>query len=414
MADTARASSATASALVVVGAATMVANAAAYFLSMGAARLLSVPGYGAFGSLLAIAFIGSTAAVAVQTVAARRFAAHGTGDGELPKLLAAHTIRLSLGIVALGALTSWPLAVALGVSVLDVLMTFAAIAASAPGFSALGFLQGVERFSRFSLAYVLVSVLRAAGGLTALAASPSVTGGCLGLLLGTIVGSGAAMALARHPWALRPRSAGIAAEVRLMVLSLLGLYVLSNVDVLLARALLDAETSGLYAVGALVAKVAFFVPAFILSVLFPRIASGAGNASWTALFWTALVGLAVTGVVALSSDLVVAVLGGAKYAAVAPLAPWFALEGSAFAVVQVVLYTGFSRLSSMETRAVWVALTCQVALVWWWFHDSIAHIVGTTTVVSLALVLGTIWYQRVKGRAPDPIDTGHEPRQELQ
>ena len=86
-----------------VGVATMISNAAAYLLSMGAARLLSVPGYGAFGSLLAISLIGSTAAVSAQTVAARQFAANATHEPERRLTLASHTMRLSLAILLAGA-----------------------------------------------------------------------------------------------------------------------------------------------------------------------------------------------------------------------------------------------------------------------------------------------------------------------
>lgn len=399
-----RTRSGTASALALVGLAAMASNAAAYLLSMGAARLLSVPGYGALGSLLALSLIGSAASVAVQSAAARQFAAHGTSP-ERRRLLAAHALRIALWITAGGAVAALPVLLTLGVSWLEAFLTFAAIAAAVPGFSALGFLQGREQFSRFSLAYVLISSLRAAGGLTALVISPTVTAACWGILAGSIVGSGLAMLLAGHPIAVLPRSRAVAREIRLMMVAVLGLYVLSNTDVLLARTFLDPEDSGLYAVGALVAKVAFFLPSFVLSVLFPRIASGTSRASTMALLATVAIGLAGAGLSVPLRDLVVFVLGGEKYESVAPLVPLFALLGATFAVVQVVLYTGFSRLSPVESRMVWFALAVQVSVVALLFHDTLVHIVTTTLMVSLALVTVTIWYQHARERA-----TGRGPR----
>lgn len=392
---TVRTRAGTMSALALVGVAAMVSNAAAYLLSMGAARMLSVPGYGALGSLLALSLIGSTASVAVQSVAARQFAAHGSTT-QRRRLLAAHTARLAGWIAVAGLGAAWPLSTALGISWLEAFLTVAAIAAAVPGFSALGFLQGDERFTRFSLAYVALASLRAGGGLAALAIHPSVLSACLGLLAGTALGSALAMVLARHPLAIGPRSTLVNHEIRLMTMAILGLYVLSNTDVLLARTFLDPEASGLYAVGALVAKVAFFLPSFVLSVFFPRIASGTARASTTALVTTATIGLLFAGATAVLSDLVVLVLGGEKYTSVAPAVPLFALLGGAFAVAQVVLYTGFSRLSSVESRMVWVALGVQVGVVGLALHDTLVEIAATTTVVSLVLAAVTIWYQHAR------------------
>ena len=60
--------------------------------------------------------------------------------------------------------------------------------------------------------------------------------------------------------------------------ALLALYVATSIDVLLARFWLPGAESGVYAVGALVSKVAFWLPSFVAVVTFPGWpTSGAGR-----------------------------------------------------------------------------------------------------------------------------------------
>ena len=72
----------------------------------------------------------------------------------------------------------------------------------------------------------------------------------------------------------------------------------------------------------------------------------------------------------------------------------FALEGSAFALVQVLLY---ARLAAQDRRAVamvWVALVALVVAVVFFFHDTVAQIVITVVVVSLALTIVGLFMDR--------------------
>jgi uncharacterized membrane protein YoaK (UPF0700 family) len=82
------------------------------------------------------------------------------------------------------------------------------------------------------------------------------------------------------------------------------------------------------------------------------------------------------------------ILGGAQYVELGSEAWLFALEGSAFALVQVLLY---ARLAAQDRRAVltvWVALVVLVGIVALWRHNSVAEIV--TTVVAVSLVLAVV------------------------
>jgi len=100
-------------------------------------------------------------------------------------------------------------------------------------------------------------------------------------------------------------------------------------------------------------------------------------------------------------DFVIRVLGGAQYANLGHEAWLFALEGSAFALVQVLLY---ARLASEDRRAVatvWVGLAALVAVVALWRHGSVAQIVTTVVAVSLVLtVVGLIMDRRHAPTSP--------------
>ena len=165
------------------------------------------------------------------------------------------------------------------------------------------------------------------------------------------------------------------------------LYLLTNIDVLLARVFLTEELSGEYSVGVLLAKIAFFLPNAIILVLFPKMAAGnARRAVFVAAGLTACVGVAITAFALAFGPFVIRVLGGPQYVGDLGDQAWlFALEGSAFALVQVLLY---ARLATQDRRAVamvWIALAALVAIVVGWRHDTVAEIVTSVVLVALAL-----------------------------
>jgi Na+/melibiose symporter-like transporter len=85
----------------------------------------------------------------------------------------------------------------------------------------------------------------------------------------------------------------------------------------------------------------------------------------------------------------------------------FALEGSAFALVQVLLY---ARLAAQDRRAVilvWAGLIALVTSVSLWFHNSVEEIVTTVVVISLVLtVIGLLLDRRssISGTVIEPIE----------
>ncbi len=375
-------------ALVVVAAATMFANAAAYGMSLVAARQLPPAEFGSFGALLSLSIIASTIAIACQTVAARRVAAHP--DASRREETHAHALGLASAAALLGvsvALTPAVCAV-LDVSAVAASSVLASVAVAVVGFTALGVLQGHQSHLRFGAAYAALGALRAAGTVAAAAVHPTVDAAAIGMLLGSTVGTVAAVAWGRR----LPRRGRVPRdafrELARNVGSMLGLYVFINLDVLLARAYLTPAASGTYAVGSLVAKIAFFLPTSVITVLFPRIAAEAAHGyRRLALGATAAVGAVFTAACALGPGLVLELAGGDTYAAIGPHLWLFALQGSAFAVAQAAV---LARLASREARAalpVWAATVAFAAAVVLGWHASVLQIVTTSLVVTAALVV---------------------------
>lgn len=380
-----------------VGVATAVANACAYAFTAVAARALGPGDFGAVGALLAVVLVASVPALALQAVAARRTAVSPpeAGDG-LDRVLLRTAFRLGAGVAAVVAATTpflqaylrlddpssvlwlalslWPLTVVHAVQ---------------------GLLQGRERFAALSAVFVLAGALRLVAGVLVVLAGGEVAA----VLAATAVGYAAAAA-ASVVLVLRPERSdadrrtaerGVGVETATAALGLLGLILLTNVDVLLARRHLPPRESGLYAAGAVFAKVAFWAPQAVVVLAFPTLASGRS----ATVLRTALVAVGGCGAVlvvgaALLGPLAVRLVFGEEYAEVARLAWVFTALGAALAVAQVLVFSGIAARTTRLAVLVGVAIAAEVAVISAFRHDSVLDIVGTALAAAAALcVVGT-------------------------
>ena len=375
--------------LFLVGAATMVGNGAAFLLSMVAARVLGPTDFGAFGALIGILLILVTVAIATQALAARRVATAGADRAEVEGQLIRLAAIVGGAMIALGVALAWPLGVVFTIPAVAVATGIASLGFVIFGSAAMGIAQGREERVRFSVAFILLNGSRAAGGVLGVVVFGSVVGVGIGVLIGCMVG--AVIAYRRvcpGAWSASiPK--GMGSELGHIVHALMVLFSLTNVDVLLARIFLTETGSSEYSVGVLLAKIAFFLPNAIIIVLFPKMSAGGSRRPvLVATGLTAVVGAGVTVVAWLFGGLVVRILGGPDFVSMGDVMWLFALEGSAFALIQVLLY---SRLASQDTRAViavWVSLIALVSIVALWRNDSLVQIV--TTVVGVSLVLAVV------------------------
>ena len=244
-------------------------------------------------------------ALAVQLVAARRTAARAA-RGTDPRL----------GALGLGAGGAVGLVVVLAAPLLDRYLhlggPWAAVSLGASllptggTFAAQGVVQGSERFGRLALLLVVAGGTRCAGGALPAAAGWGVTGVITGTLVAAVVTMAVAVAVVPAAFGL-PGTGGVRGpgswgrlwrDVAGSSTSTAGLLTFVNLDVLLARHSLPAAASGVYAVGSLFTKVAFWGPAFLATLLYPRMTAAAtrDRAVAAALGLTAGLGAAVVAV----------------------------------------------------------------------------------------------------------------------
>ncbi|EGD53254.1 polysaccharide biosynthesis protein [Gordonia neofelifaecis NRRL B-59395] len=117
-----------------------------------------------------------------------------------------------------------------------------------------------------------------------------------------------------------------------------------SLDLLLSRSVLSSSDAGVYALGAVATKAAFWLPQAIGVVVYPRLADPLRSAVALrgAVRVLSLIGLATTVVAALGGGLVPVVISD-DYRPVAGLMWLFALTGALLAILQLMLLTAIAR-----------------------------------------------------------------------
>ena len=275
-------------AFLVVAPAMAAANALNYAFNLVMSRLLGPADYGALGALLALVLVGTVPGVALQAVVARHTTLAGRAVGRLWSrvLVAVLAVGGALGLLALAA--SPAVAAFLHLPSLGPCLWLAAALLPLPLLSAVqGMLQGREWFGLLAAVLLVAAAGRLAVGLGLVEGGLGVEGA----LAATAIGSAVAVLVAvprlraqggwehvRRGWRWPGRGspgAAVAGEVAAAAAGVLGLLLLANVDVLLARHFLPAEASGLYAAGAVLTKIAFWAPQFVVTLVFPRLVTAA-------------------------------------------------------------------------------------------------------------------------------------------
>ena len=381
---------------IVVAAGTTVANLLSYGLSLAGARLLAPEQYGVFVALLAVTLVASVPALALQAVVAVRVVRAGGTSGRATAEavglgLAAGGTMLVVGVLAAPVLDRF---LSLGGPAAAVWVA-AGVAATTVLAALQGIAQGRRDFHRLAAILIVYAAARVAGGIAGLLVLGDVTGALAGVAAGVLASSAVAWLLVGRP---RPARGGWrVAELLVAGQALAGLYLLTNLDPVLARHYLPATASGLYGAGAVLAKAAFFLPQAVVLVLLPQLAASPrpGRTLWTGLAVLAGLGLLMTGVTRLAGGLAVAAVGGPAYRELAGPAWMFVAVGSALGVVQLLLYAQLAADRGRATIAVWVIVAAEAVLVATVAHHSLTEVVGAALAVALtATVLGLSWTAR--------------------
>jgi len=385
-----------------IAAASFVAIGLSYVFLLAAGRLLGSDDYGALAALLGLLTVVLLPTSALQLAVSREMSRRrAIGDEEGADAFGRATLRLSLiataPVVAVAFALVLPLRELLNIeSTTAVTLAMAGLVASLALPVAMGVLQGYERFHAVAALFVLPFALRL--GLFAVAAWAGfrLSGAVFAAVAGGIATALVAVALLREPLrrgarAARPALRPFFRYLWPVVVGLIGIAVLTNVDLLVVKARFAADEAGEYAVASAFARVAFFLPATILAVLFPRTAARHARGEETAdilgrsLIVTAVFGGALAVFYAMTGRGLVHTSFGAEFAEGGELLVPFTLSMVLFALANVL--AGF-HLSRGETRYAWIvagAVPAQIAVLAI-VPDSVRGVIWADVAVGIAVI----------------------------
>ena len=260
---------------------------------------------------------------------------------------------------------------------------------------ATGVLQGYDRFRAVAVVYVVPFALRLGLLLLLTAAGFRLGGAVFAAVAAGVVTALLAVVLVRAPVRRGTRVAWQELEPFLrylwpVVVGLTGIALLTNVDLLVVRARFT-DDAGSYAAASAFARIAFFLPATILTVLFPRTAARQARGEDTAdilgrsLTVTAIFGGALAVFYWMTGRGLIHTSFGGEFASGGDLVVALTISMTLFALANVLV--GF-HLSRGETRYAWivaVAIPVQIAVLAL-VPDSASAVVTADIVVGLALL----------------------------
>jgi O-antigen/teichoic acid export membrane protein len=244
-----------------------------------------------------------------------------------------------------------------------------------------------------------VGVARTLPGVVALALGAGVTGALTATVLGAAV---AAAVIWLIVFSDRPVDAVVSEAVALrLVLHAsqvqLVLIALSSVDLLAARPILGEHDAGVYALGTIATKAAFWLPQAIGVVLYPQLADAAktSEALRTAVLWLVGIAAVVVAGAAICSPLVPTVAGD-DYRPMVPILWLIALTGSSLSVLQVGLLAAIARDRTRIALLSWLVLAAEAILVVVLAHSivTLAVIAASCAVAGTVLTLGALGVTR--------------------
>ncbi|WP_051246654.1 lipopolysaccharide biosynthesis protein [Nocardioides halotolerans] len=371
----------------VIAVAMGVMNLSTYGYTVLAAHTVGKEAYGAFSALMGALLVISVLSLGLQATGARRISAHPEQVVAIERVVLGVGLRsaLVLGAVCLALapvlnavlhLESLPTALMVGVAAFP--LTYMGAQA--------GVLQGERRWGLLALVYLAQGLGRVFFGVGLLIFWPTELAAMAGVALGcwvpVVIG---ALALSR-PRTDTPHSEGhpgleLLREVGHSSQALLAFFALSNVDILVARAMMADSQAGLYAAGLIMAKAILFLPQFVVVVAFPSMSKE--QTSRTTLL--AALGLsAFLGLIGVAATLVLpswaqVFVGGSDFSAITDDLWKFAIVGILLAMIQLLVYSALARRQGRAVILIWTSLAVLVAL---------ALTVDSAT--SLVLVVGAV------------------------
>ena len=172
----------------------------------------------------------------------------------------------------------------------------------------------------------------------------------------------------------------------------LALIAMSAVDLFLAKALLDLEQAGLYALGAIATKAAFWLPQAVGVVLYPRMANPTESAAALRSALAVVAGLgAVLVLGAAVAAPLVPLIAGEDYAPVQEYLWIFALQGACLALLQSGLLWAIAGNRMSLALVAWAGLAVEVVLLLTVASTLVQFVVIAASVAAVcAFVVGAV------------------------
>ncbi len=373
----------------------MVGNVLGYALALVAARRLGPVGFGELSALLAVIIVLAVLPTGLQTVVARAVAEGKSG--RWTETSRSRVALLSLLVAGLALIPLLILGRILNSAPASVVLVALLVAPLVVLGWSQGLSQGAERLGRLAVLLTLNNGGRATGAILGVLVFPSAIGAIGGALAAATLAAAYALASGatasnKSVWVTRRDLS----QVIRATTSLLALFLCANVDVVLARAVLEPNEAGLYAAGSIVTKVAFWLPQFVAVTALPRFvdptrrqAALRGSLALVTILLLALIAGTVV-----SDALIVRVIGGPAYDSLAPLLPWFAVAGGIWALNQVFLYDAIARRESHAALGLWIGLGVLILLVAVGPVTDAESLIAVTCLCGLGVLLPYGWSAR--------------------
>lgn len=386
--------------------ATVVSGLLTYAFNVILSRALGPQLYGSVGALLAVAVIATVPATALQL--------------ELARLVASGTITTRAGLLRLTtAVSAGTMIVALLLvpvlnrvlrleSMADALMLALMLFPQTFTGGILGMLLGHHRMSAFAMVLIAMGASRFLAAVATLVVSGGTTfalaGAAIGLAVAAILGLW--LLWTNTPSRSGERPAPAASDLARGLLRASGaaaaLMTLLNVDLVLARVVLNDHDSGLYAFATVFGRITFWGTGFLSLWVYPRVASGGQvhRAIRLALFLISAVGGVALAGSFVAGGLISRVLAGAEYVTAGRYAPWFAAAGALMATVQFAVYVDVARARTRLVLYAWGAAVALLAILLLLSSPTIGSVVGADVGVLAVLSLAALVTLRTRPRAP--------------
>lgn len=349
-----------------------VMNVGTYAFTMIAARLLGPQAYGALASLMATLLVIGVLQLGLQATAARRIASAPEHVAQIERtiLRVTHRAAVAIGVLMLLLSPVVDRVLRLDSLVAAVLVAVVAVPMTVMGAQA-GILQGERRWAPLALLYLANGLPRLVVGAALIWWRPDEVTAMVGVAIGqcapVLVGWWALRRTATRAEQANVTEHGARSVVRESILNsqaLFAFFALSNVDIIVARNVLDGHEAGLYAGGLILTKAVLFLPQFVVVVAFPAMSTPdeRRRALLRSIGAVAVLGLLATVAAWLLAGLALVFVGGSDYTEIRDHLWLFAVLGTALSLLQLLVYSVVARQGRRSIVLVWLAFAAVVGL----------------------------------------------------